>query len=89
MIGYGLSKDLMALGLYHPEAMQKDLIKCRKFHTSSSGQARKLQDVSRRFLGREIQGGKHSARQAQLICLLIQCGFASVVQVTIVCTLSF
>ncbi len=62
MTGYGLSKDLAALNLSHPEALQRDLIKYKKFH-SSSGQARKLQDVSRQYLGHAIQTGKHSARQ--------------------------
>ena len=61
LIGYGLSKDLAALHVHHPAALQKDLMKCSKFQ-NGKGQARKLQDISQQFLGHTIQAGKHSAR---------------------------
>ena len=62
LIGYGLSKDLLALGLDHPKSPQRDLIKYKKFQSKRSGQARKLQYVTEKFLGRSIQADKHSAR---------------------------
>ncbi|KAA6418942.1 MAG: RNA exonuclease 4 [Trebouxia sp. A1-2] len=62
LIGYGLSKDLSSLRLHHPHALQKDLIRYRKFQ-SSTGQARKLQEISQRFLSHDIQAGKHTARE--------------------------
>ncbi|KAL0044502.1 hypothetical protein WJX82_009959 [Trebouxia sp. C0006] len=60
LIGYGLSKDLSSLRLHHPKAMQKDLIRYRKFQ-SSTGQARKLQEISQQFLNYSIQAGEHTA----------------------------
>ncbi|DBA92652.1 TPA: hypothetical protein ACH3X1_002865 [Trebouxia sp. C0004] len=42
--------------------MQKDLIRYRKFQ-SSTGQARKLQEISQQFLNHSIQAGKHTARE--------------------------
>ena len=61
LIGYGLSKDLTALGVTHPSALQKDLMRCSKFQ-NRNGQARRLQDVAKQYLGQAIQAGKHSAR---------------------------
>lgn len=61
LIGHGLSKDLSSLRLHHPKAMQKDLIRYRKFQ-SSTGQARKLQAISKKFLNHSIQAGIHTAR---------------------------
>lgn len=61
LVGYGLSKDLAALDVQHPTALQKDLIRCSKFQ-NRSGQAHRLQDVANQFLGHAIQQGKHSAR---------------------------
>ena len=62
LIGYGLNKDLLALGLDHPKSLQRDLIKYKKFQSKRGGQAHKLQHVTEKFLGRCIQAGKHSAR---------------------------
>lgn len=62
LIGHGLSKDLSSLRLHHPKAMQKDLIRYRKFQ-SSNGQARKLKAISQKFLNHSIQAGNHTARE--------------------------
>ncbi|DBA66324.1 TPA: Component of a membrane-bound complex containing the Tor2p kinase [Trebouxia sp. C0005] len=75
LIGYGLSKDLSSLRLHHPHALQKDLIRYRKFQ-SSTGQARKLQEISQRFLSHDIQAGKHTARYVPQLQELHECCIA-------------
>ncbi len=72
LIGYGLSKDLSSLRLHHPKALQKDLIRYRKFQ-SSTGQARKLQEISQQFLNHSIQAGKHTARYVPRLRDLHEC----------------
>lgn len=62
LLGYGLSKDLHALQMHHPENMQKDLMHSPKFQSGRAAQARKLQDIALEFLGSNIQSSKHSAR---------------------------
>ncbi len=49
--------------------MQKDLIRYRKFQ-SSTGQARKLQEISQQFLNHSIQAGKHTARYVPHVYVL-------------------
>ncbi|KAL3137266.1 hypothetical protein ABBQ32_006812 [Trebouxia sp. C0010 RCD-2024] len=68
LIGYGLSKDLTALDVTHPSALQKDLMKCSKFQ-NRNGQARKLQDMVNQYLGQAIQAGNHSAREDALAAM--------------------
>ena len=62
LIGYGLAKDLSALQLNHPKAVQRDLMAVCKFQSGRAGQAQKLQRLAQQFLGVDIQAAKHCAR---------------------------
>lgn len=63
----------MALGIMHPSKLQKDLMMCGNFQ-NSNGQARRLQDVAYRYLGQNIQAGKHSARLVMTSVSEVQAG---------------
>ncbi|KAK9843340.1 hypothetical protein WJX74_010618 [Apatococcus lobatus] len=68
LVGYNLAADLRSLDLSHPKHLQRDLMRsCRM--QRRSGQAPSLRQLAAQHLARDIQLGRHSAREDAQACL--------------------
>lgn len=72
VVGHGVRKDLLLLGISHPNQSIRNTSELPKF--LQPGRPRKLKGLAREFFSRRIQNGEHDQAEDACACMSLYLG---------------